>query len=143
MPLQLGGLETTRPQVVTWDPEVNDQVTEARQRVASLIAQGYQKRKDEDGEVVLDPPPKGDNINVFRVLSQNGDDRIVWDRTDPLQVKEAFRKFKELLKKGYTAFTVLANGKRGHKITEFDPGLMEILMAKGTEVLMVPKTVPG
>lgn len=143
MPLQLGGLETTRPQVVTWDPEVNAQVTEARQKIAELVAQGYREKQVDEGEVVLDPPPKAPTTNVMRILSQNGDDRIVWDRTNAAQVKEAFLKFKELIKKGYTAFATLANGQKGHKITEFDPGLMEILLSKDTEILMVPKTVPG
>lgn len=47
-----------------------------------------------------------------------------------------------LLKKGYTAFAMLASGKRGHKITDFDPALQEILFSN-REVLLVPPTIPG
>lgn len=150
MPLQLGGHETERPRVLTWDPEVPTQVEEAVKTRHELELQGFQPRGLkpyqtwlDKGELVLDPPPKPANQNVMRILSQNGDDRVVWDRTCPDQVKEAFKKFKELLKKGYTAFVVLASGERGHKISEFDPGLQEILLQEGTELVMVPKTVPG
>lgn len=135
MPLQLGGIETERPQVITWDPSVGDQVMEADSRVADLVTQGYKVRKTNGCSVTLDPPPLDPNIGVFRILSQNGDDRVVWDRTIPAQVKDAYKKFKELMKKGYTAYATLASGKKGHKITEFDPGLQEILL--------VPTTVPG
>jgi hypothetical protein len=146
MPLQLqvnDGPETARTQVITWDPDVYAETADARKRRAELEQQGFKVSKESDGEVVLDPPLRPENMNVFRVLSDAGDDRIVWDRTCPQQVKEAYQKFKELLKAGYTAFVVLASGKKGHKITEFDPSLQEILMAKGTEIMMVPKTVPG
>jgi hypothetical protein len=139
----MGGVETMRPQTVLWDTTIDDQIREAKERIAKLVAEGFRIIREGAGECALEPPAKPEYLNVFRILSQNGDDRVVWDRTDPLQVKEAFRKFKELVAKGYTAFVTLANGKRGHKITEFDPGLEEILMAPGTEVMMVPKTVPG
>ena len=135
MPLQLGDVSTDRPHVITYDPAVHAQVQEALQRRVSLEAQGYRVSREEPGELVLDPPAANPNHGVFRILSQNGDDRIVWDRTDPSQVREAFAKFKELLAKGYTAFATLATGKKGHKITEFDPGLQEILM--------IPSTIPG
>lgn len=142
MPLQLGGIETDRPQIIAYDPAIAAEVQEALARRTRLVKQGYLLKKEEPGEIHLDPPPKGPHIGVFRILSQNGDERLVWDRRDAKQVREAFTKFKELLKKGYTAFTVLANGARGHKLTEFDPGLQEILMT-AKEVLMVPPTIPG
>lgn len=148
MALQLGGIETERPRVLTWDPEVADQVNEAIKARIELEQQGFRPREaqpewTQEGELVLDPPPRPENMNVMRILSQNGDDRVVWDRTSPSQVREAFTKFKELLAQGYAAFTVLAGGRRGHKLTEFDPGLEEILMSKDVELVMVPKTVPG
>ena len=143
MPLQLGGIETARSRVVVWDPAVMVQANDARATMDKLLKQGFRLRSTDEGEAILDPPPKPENINVFRVLSQNGDDRIIWDRTNPQQVKEAFATFKGFMAKGYSAYAVLANGKRGHKITEFDPGLQEILCAKGTEVVLVPATCPG
>lgn len=135
MPLQLGGAETDRPHLITWDPAIVKEVNDALAHQQRLEAQGYRTTRQREGEVVLEPPPRGPNIGCFRILSQNGDDRLVWDRTIPKQVKDAFRKFKELIQKGYTAYATRRDGSKGHKITDFDPGLQEILF--------VPSTVPG
>ena len=135
MPLQLGGVETLRPQVISWDPTFYDQLVEAQKEITKLKDQGFTIDYEEDGEARLIPPEKNPNHGVFRILSQNGDDRIVWDRRIKDQVKEAFKKFKELIKRGYTAYAATSTGNRGHKITEFDPSLEEIIL--------VPRTVPG
>jgi len=142
MPLQLGGIETARPQVVTWDPCFYDQLIEAQKEIQSLTQQGFILEYEKEGEARLLPPERNPNIGCFRILSDNGDDRVVWDRRIPEQVKEAFKKFKELLKKGYTAYATNNDGSRGHKITEFDPGLEEIILGAG-EAILVPKTSPG
>lgn len=142
MTLQLGGVETKRPQVIVWNPDVYEEGTEARGRIAGLKRCGFSVRCKTQGEVVLDPPARGEHIGLFRVLSDNGDDRVIWDRRIKKQVKEAFTKFRELLKKGFTAYAVHRDGSRGHKITEFDPGLQEIILGAG-EAVLVPKTMPG
>ena len=142
MPLQLGGVETSRPIIVTWNPDIAAEAKDALARRAKLEGQGFKTTREVPGEVHLEPPPTGPTIHVFRILSQNGDERVVWNRNDPKQVREAFRKFKELLAKGYSAFATLASGKRGHKITEFDPGLQEILLSS-REMVLVPPTIPG
>ncbi|MHA2280073.1 MAG: hypothetical protein ACXAC5_04250 [Promethearchaeota archaeon] len=142
MPLQLGGVETKRRQVVVWDTEDPEQLRDATDRIASLKKSGFTVTSTDEGETTLEPPKRDPNIGVFRILSQNGDDRVIWDRRDKHQVKEAFQKFKELLDKGYTAYAATADGRRGHKITAFDPGLQEIILGAG-EAILVPRTVPG
>jgi hypothetical protein len=135
MPLVMGDASTDRPQQITFDPACPAQGREARARYKRLRKSGYRLRGREPGALLLDPPPRDPNLGVFRILSQSGDDRIVWDRRVAAQVKDAYRKFKELIGKGYTAYATLGGGKRGHKLDDFDPGLEEILM--------VPSTVPG
>ena len=135
MPLQFGDASTDRNQMIVFDHTVADQVADAVRRKDALVHAGYVVRSERPGEIALDAPARDPHMGVFRVLSDNGDDRIVWDRRDPKQVKEAFKKFKDFLKKGYTAFVTLASGKPGHKIEDFDPGLEEIVL--------VPSTVPG
>ena len=142
MALQLGGVDTARRQEVLWDPDSHSQCVEAQQRIDELCDQGFLITEEDNGEVTLEPPERDPNICVFRILSQNGDDRVIWDRRDKSQVKEAFQKFKELLKKGYTAYVTRIDGSKGHKITEFHPGLEEILL-QAKEAVCVPKTVPG
>ena len=137
MPLDMGGIETERPQVVVWDKTRPEQREEAETRMEELRTQGFQlvSFSATNGVAHFMPPPRNENLGCMRILSQNGDDRLVWDRTMKDQVKEAFKKFKELMKKGYTAYAATSDGVKGHKITEFDPGLQEIIL--------VPKTVPG
>lgn len=142
MPLQLGGIETKRKQAIIWDPDDTEEKKFAMKKIEELKQNGFSIISSEDGMVRMDPPKLNPNINVFRILSQNGDDRVIWDRRDKNQVKEAFQKFKELLNNGYTAYAVTEEGKRGHKITTFDPGLEEVIL--GTkETVFVPRTVPG
>jgi hypothetical protein len=73
----------------------------------------------------------------MRILSENGDDRIVWSRRIADEVRDAFDKFKELIDKGYRAYAILSDGSRGHELFEFDPSV--------EECLLVPtgKLVPG
>jgi len=143
MPLSLA-VETEREQLVVWDPDDLEQTKEALFKVTALEADGFtvEELSLSDGRVQLTPPSLDEHHLLMRILSQNGDDRIVWDRRIPAQVKEAFKKFKELMKKGYTAYATMLNGSRGHKITEFDPGLEEVLLT-AKEITMVPRTVPG
>jgi len=152
MPLQLGGVETARRQIVLWNPEAPEEHKDSKERIEKLISQGFILKNETDGEVVLDPPNRDADIGCFRILSQNGDDRVIWDRREKNQVKEAFNKFKELMKKGYTAYATRNDGSRGHRITEFDPGLEEIILGAigiggkrgpAGEAVLVPKTVPG
>jgi len=143
MPLQLSAdASTDRPQRVLWDPANEDEAADARRRKAMLLAQGFILKMEAAGEALLEPPPTEEHVRILRILSKNGDDRVVWDRRNADQVREAFAKFKELLQAGYTAFTVLAGGERGHKLTEFDPGLEEIFFA-AKEVVAIPRTMPG
>ena len=141
--LRMGGAETERSKILTYNPAVQAEVDDVRRMKDSYLARGFRIRSKEEGEIIMDPPLKGDHIGVMRILSQNGDDRVIWDRRDKGQVKEAMKKFLDFIKRGFTAYVVGGDGKKGHKIDTFDPGLEEILMAKGRELLMVPKTVPG
>jgi len=55
---------------------------------------------------------------VFIIPSLNGHDRLVWDASDPAQVKEAIQKFDEYLEKGYVAYLVDADGETSEIITK-------------------------
>lgn len=145
LPVQKAKGPYARPQMVVWNPEVYDEATEARERIAELKNQGFTPTSEAEGAVELAAPLRDENKRCFRILSQNGDDIIVWDRRVAAQVKQAYKKCKELLDKGYTAYTIMRDGSRGHKITEFNPALQEILMGAGeaVEAVFVPKTVPG
>jgi hypothetical protein len=135
MPLSLGGVETERQQTVVWNPNEILEVNDAQKRIHELQEVGFSIIKEENGEAILKAPPKDPNKGIFRILTDNGDDRIVWDRRSGSEVKEAYSKFNDLLAQGYSAYAVTASGGRGHKLDLFDPSLEEIIM--------IPKTRPG
>lgn len=143
MPLKLGGAETARPEVITWNPYDGIERREAYARWRHLRSQGWQRSVFGLGKMIASPPPTGPNVGVLRVLTKNGDDRYTWDRTNPREVREAFSKFKEYLAKGYTAYAVTAGGQKGHRLDDFDPSLGEVVFAKLKEAILVPPSMPG
>jgi len=138
--LQLADASTERPKQIQWDPTLHADWEEAQKTIKRYRDQGFTLREvrgdlKSSGLAVIDPPARDPNTILFRVLSDEGDTRLVWDRREPDQVKEAYVRFKELLDSGHTAFAIRSDGKKGSKLDEFDP-LHE-------EILMVPKTLPG
>lgn len=128
--LALGGLGTMRPQLVVWNPAMPAEACEAAARIAELKEQGFVEVDGSSvpGETRLVPPQRDANFGLLRVLSDNGDDRVIWDRRDPMQVREAFARFQSFIKRGYTAYVSMGDGQRGHRIHEFDPGLEEVIL---------------
>lgn len=135
MPLAIGDASTERPHVIAFDPASPAETKDAEASEKNLLERGFTVEKRAYGEIVMKPPKRNPFQGIFRVLSPSGDDRIVWDRRKKNEVKEAYQTFKDFLKKGYTAYASLLNGKKGHKIEDFDPGLEEIIL--------VPSTMPG
>lgn len=138
--LQLADASTERPKQIQWDPTIPQDWEDAEKTIKKYRDQGFTLRAvagnlEKGGVAVMDPPARDPNLILFRVLSDEGDTRLVWDRREPDQVKEAYVRFKEMLDKGYTAFAIRSDGKKGSRLEEFDP-LHE-------EILMVPRTMPG
>ena len=85
---------------------------------------------------------------VFTGLSENGDDRLVWDAGDPRQIKDAIRKFDEYVSKGFLAFLVNDDGSQGEMINEdswqrMDVRQREEILFKPQEITFVPRMVGG
>lgn len=67
--------------------------------------------------------------NFFQVMdAKAGDYKIIWSKSQPAEVKNAERTFNELIKDGYSAYSVADNGDQGAKITKFDPAAERIVM---------------
>jgi|GEM_PF-4790436 len=128
-----------RTQRVLWDPDDSNQVDEAVDRLRSLADRGFRVTSGSlpDGELVLTPPARPADTGLMRIMSQNGDDRIVWSRCVADEVREAYDKFKQLIGEGYRAYAILSDGSRGHELFDFNPTI--------EECLLVPtgKLVPG
>ena len=133
---------------VVWDSKSLKQVDEAKSVVMPYKRAGYEiLTVDDEGK---EGPPmeffrpyfeaviiKANKVcgHVMKILCEKGDDRIVWDRENGREAKEAKKKFAELLGKGYKAYSVDANGKKNRRIHEFD--------VDAEEILMIPKTAKG
>lgn len=145
MPLMLNPVETERPKQLMWDPTNKEEADEMGATISTLTALGYDGPVDlAEGVAVLVPPALNGSQFVFRVLSENGDDRLVWDRRSTQQVAEARQTFKEYIDKGYKAYVVRrCGGKLGVEVESFDEVYEEVVMAKNKEALLVPPVVPG
>ena len=135
--LMLNTAETRRAELVLFDPESAQSRLEAQVEVNKLLDEGFtlDDQSSANGQWRLIPPRRPMGRSVMRILSQNGDDRLLWDRNRAAEVKEAYKEFTKLIGKGYKAFCVMANGQKGHQLDDFDPF--------AEEILMVPATVPG
>ncbi len=67
---------------------------------------------------------------VMAVMDQTGDTKLIWNRDNADEVENARRTFKDLVKKGYTAFHVKGKeGAAGEKMNDFDPDAERIILS--------------
>jgi len=130
-------------QRIVWDSKSLKQIDEAKAIVMRYKRQGYEillasgKRMEKWSSSYEEVVVKATKVlkRTMKILSQSGDDRIVWDCEDSKEAIEARSKFYELLEKGYKAYSVDVSGRKNRRITEFD--------VEAEEILMVPKTAKG
>lgn len=68
--------------------------------------------------------------SIMAIMDRTGDTKLIWNRDNPDEVENARRTFKDLTKKGYTAFRVEGkDGKQGEKMNDFDPDAERIILA--------------
>lgn len=68
-------------------------------------------------------------LGMFRILNQeDGDKRVVWDRSSLTEINDAKRLFDQLVEQGLVPYQVDARGTRTTKVlTQFDPEAEEII----------------
>lgn len=128
---------------IVWAANSLKQVDEAKAIIMAYKRKGYLILLA-DGTEMVNFRPRYEEVVIkaekvaghqMKILSDKGDERIVWDKEDGYKAKAAKKKFEELLGKGYKAYSVLPNGNKNRRIHEFD--------VDAEEILMVPKTVKG
>lgn len=133
--------ELVMDQRIVWDSNNLKQVDEAKARIMSFVRSGY-KVLLPDGNPMERFRPHYEEVlvlaqktgrHIMKILTDKGDERLVWDKNNGPQAMEAKEKFVSLLGRGYKAYSVDANGKKKRKITEFD--------VDAEEILLVPQTV--
>lgn len=163
MPLQLNRSSTAAaelPQRVQWDPQNAAARMEALGKINALMARGFTVKEQLDDEMLLVPPPRDPHQILLRILDDNGDSRLLWDRRELAECEDARQKFNDYLKKGYKAYVCRSDGSKGARVETFDALLEEVIVAPkaagdqslgefspppppSRDAVMVPPTHPG
>jgi hypothetical protein len=128
---------------LVWDSRKLKEIDEAKTEYRKYRAEGYEIVKPDGTPLDRFMPyleeliirAKKTCLRMMKILNESGDDRLVWDRDNGKQAKEAKAKFEELLGKNYMAFSVDSKGNKNRRIEEFD--------VDAEEILMVPPTSKG
>lgn len=128
---------------IVWDKLSLKQIDEAKSQYRKYRAEGYEIVSTEGKPIERFNPMQEEIVvrakkifkKVLKILSEKGDERIVWDRDNGREAKEAKGKFQEFLKKGYKAYSVDNKGNKNRRIEEFD--------VDAEEILMIPPTAKG
>jgi len=65
---------------------------------------------------------------VFRVMSEKGDTRIVWNKKNIPEINDAKKTFQDLIAQGMVPHRVGINGKAtSEEMSEFDPTAEEVI----------------
>lgn len=67
-------------------------------------------------------------MGELRCLSKVGDTKVIWDPENRDEVDAAEEQFNTLIEKGFKAFSVSKNGRKGKEIFDFDPDAGKIIM---------------
>lgn len=59
----------------------------------------------------------------------HGDLKVIWDKDNEAEVEAARAQFDQLQKKGYLAYTVTGQGRKGTQVREFDEDAEKIILA--------------
>ena len=68
-------------------------------------------------------------MGELRVMDQKGDIKTIWDPENEDEIQAAEDQFDNLIDKKFLAFKVKKDGKKGSKITKFDPDAGKIIMS--------------
>ena len=68
-------------------------------------------------------------MGLLRILGKDGDREIPWDPADPQQLDDVRCGFETLLRQGYQAYSLDANGRTGEHLRQFNPDAAEIVLA--------------
>jgi len=135
--------ELVMDQRIVWDRSKMKEIEQAKKMIMDYKRKGYEILKP-DGTLMERFSPfleevivKAQKIakSIMKILTDKGDERLVWDRDNGREAKQAKKRFLDLLKQGYTAFSVDRDSEKNRKIKEFD--------VDAEEILMVPETVKG
>lgn len=67
-------------------------------------------------------------MGSLKVLRGNLEEKYSWSPESPSEIQAAQDKFDQYIKQGFIASKIIDQGKRGVRLTKFDPDAEEIFM---------------
>jgi hypothetical protein len=154
--------------LVSWEPRNRKEVDEAKSIYITARSQNRRIVDSEGKAVELFDPELGEiqiletelkeNEIAARIIDETGDRRLIWDSRDPAQIQECESEFNKYLAKGWKAYAIDRNGKKGRRVYAFDFAKEEIYFDDkktikerlstfvkefGGNFQVLPKTTPG
>ena len=132
---------------ITWDPCRLKEIDEAKAHILSYKRGGYEIITADGKPMERFHPSLGEVkilvkkvahktwTGLMKILCEEGDKRLTWDKENGKEAKEAKKEFLDLIANGYKAYSVNENGKKSRRIEEFD--------VDAEEILMIPPTSKG
>lgn len=74
-------------------------------------------------------------VSEMLIMSDEGDTKIIWDKDEEDEVDAARATFDDLKGKGYLAYEVKRNGRKGDVLHKFN--------AKAEKIILAPRMVGG
>jgi hypothetical protein len=68
-------------------------------------------------------------MSELHVMDETGDTKLIWDKSNRDEVKNAEETFDRLKKKGFIAYSVDKEGGKGKVISAFDADAQKIIMS--------------
>lgn len=68
-------------------------------------------------------------MGELAIMNTTGDTKVYWSPTNPDEVENARRTFRDLRTKGHLAYKLLGDGSKGEQLLEFDPTAAQIILA--------------
>lgn len=68
--------------------------------------------------------------HVLASLDHTGHSEVEWDESDPISIEKAREEFNKLKGQGRVAFELDESGKKGRKLSEFDPKVRRMVVTR-------------
>jgi len=115
---------------IEWDTDNKKEIEEAKAYYRKAKTEGrivtdvennvIEFFKPSLGGIVIKETELKEHEFSVRVYDETGDRRLIWDSSDPKQVKEAMKLFNDYISRGWRAYATCEKGVTRRRIHEFD-----------------------
>jgi len=94
-------------------------------RIVGKLTEDYEVP---DNLTILEEEDVPADCGIFRIMTEEGDTRIVWNKFSIAEINDAQKAFQELIAKGMMPYKVGVDGKpSSEEMKEFDPTAEEVV----------------